>query len=255
MNASNLFIPSRGRAGVGPLLAQLKSCNTWANVVVEPQELSAYQAEYGQCFDYIVLPEGGRGITYVRNFIKQLTEQRGLAYYWQLDDDISAIYERTGQKLQRIGFIALGHAAKLFQSEGIALGALEYRQFAWSATKQFILNSFCDVCVYVDNTLTNGMRYDSSVEGKEDRDFAMQVIKSGMKTARLTDYAFSAPPNGSNAGGLKDIFYDAGREQACAEAMVAKWGANICNLYTKPNGRRDVKINWNNIASKQIFLF
>jgi hypothetical protein len=255
MNASNIFIPSRGRAGISALLSHLKSSQVLVNLVVEPQELSLYQDEYADCFNYLTLPKGGQGITYVRNYIKELSERLGMCYYWQLDDDISALYQRTGQKLQRVGHEALACAAEVFKKEGIALGALEYRQYAWSANKSLILNSFCDVCVYVDNGLTNGMRYDPRVEGKEDRDFAMQVIQRGLKTARLTDYAFSAPPNGSNAGGLKDIFYDAGREQQCAEAMVKKWGANICNLHTKLNGRVDVKINWANISSKQIFLF
>ena len=88
---------------------------------------------------------------------------------------------------------ALKQAQEQFISNGIALGSLEYRQFAWSANKDMVLNSFCDSCVFVDNTKLFGLRYREYLEGKEDRDFAMQVIKLGQKTGRTTLFAFSAP--------------------------------------------------------------
>ena len=44
------------------------------------------------------------------------------------------------------------------------------------------------------------MRY--TIGTKEDRDFCIQAISNGLKTGRLTTYAFSAPQNGSNKGGL-----------------------------------------------------
>ena len=118
-----------------------------------------------------------------------------------------------------------------------------------------VLNSFCDSCVFVDNTKLNGLRYREYLEGKEDRDFAMQVIKLGQKTARSTLYAFNAPTNGSNAGGLKEIFYDLGKEKICVERMIETWGENICVPIIKKSGRNDIKIMWNNINSNQITLF
>lgn len=251
----NLYIPSKGRAGSSNLLKMLSNIGSTANLIVEPIEYEDYRSAYGDLFKIIILPDSGQGITYVRNFIKQYSESAGDEHYWQLDDDISYIYSRSGTKLERCGLEALNISASAFKDNGVWIGALEYRQFAWSATKQFIINSFCDVAVYVDNMLTAGMRYDANVEGKEDRDFAMQAILAGGKTARITEYAFSAPPNGSNQGGLKEIFYDAGKEVICAQAMVNKWGNNICNIITKPNGRQDVKINWDRINTRQASLF
>ena len=107
----------------------------------------------------------------------------------------------------------------------------------------------------VDNTKTFGLRYRPYLEGKEDRDFAMQVIKHGEKTARTTIYAFTAPANGSNAGGLKETFYDLGKEKTCVGRMVEIWGQNICVPITKDNGRNDVKILWNKINDTQIQMF
>jgi hypothetical protein len=250
----NIFIPSKNRVTNSPLLNFAEENKANVTVVVEPQDFHKYHDRFLK-FNYIMLPKDNGGITYVRNYIKQYTEQKGLANYWQLDDDITGLFYRQETKLVRAGFEVLTKAKEQFIKKGIALGALEYRQFAWSATKEIIENSFCDSCVFVDNTKLNNLRYRDYVEGKEDRDFAMQVIKAGHKTGRTTMFAFSAPPNGSNAGGLKETFYDLGKEQICVARMVELWGKNICVPIVKDNGRNDVKIMWNEINSNQMLLF
>ena len=250
----NIFVPSKNRVENASLLKFASENKYNINIVIEPQDEIKYKEKYPD-FNYIVLPFNNKGITYVRNFIKEYSLKIGLSSYWQLDDDISGIFFRTGTKLNRGGFEILKNAEELFIKNKIALGGLEYRQFAWSATKDIIENSFCDSCVWVNNLLIKDLKYREYVEGKEDRDFAMQVIKSGNKTARTTLYAFAAPANGSNAGGLKEIFYDCGKEQDCVERMVELWGNKICVPITKDSGRRDVKINWNEINSNQISLF
>jgi hypothetical protein len=246
----NIFVPSKNR--INNCSTILNAGQFKLNIVVEPQDYEAYKNKF-QEHKIIALPENNKGITYVRNFIKQYTEQNGLQYYWQLDDDITGIYHREDTKLIKSGYSNLLDAKLQFEQNNIALGALEYRQFAWSASKPLVNNSFCDSCVYVNNVLTNGLRYNVYVEGKEDRDFAIQVISKNLKTARTTLYAFSAPPNGSNAGGLKEIFYDIGKESKCADRMVEVWGENICQKIIKDTGRVDVKINWNNINKPSLF--
>jgi hypothetical protein len=254
MEKLNIFIPTKNRLNNAALLKFAAENNQEINVVVEPQDYDAYKIKYPN-FNYLVLPINNGGITYVRNFIKQYTENNSIDYYWQLDDDLTGLFYREGTKLVRTDFNALQEAQLQFKNNNIALGSLEYRQFAWSANKEIILNSFCDSCVFVDNTKLKGLRYREYVEGKEDRDFAMQVIKCNMQTGRTTLFAFSAPANGSNAGGLKEIFYDLGKEKICVNRMVELWGENICVPITKENGRNDIKIMWNNINTNQITLF
>lgn len=261
-----IFIPSKGRAGKSKLIqnicdsyisGQLDPNITRVYVVVENQDYDKYLSCYlSTGLSFIVLPEDNKGISYVRNFIKDFTERNAINYYWQLDDDISGFYERAGTKLIKGSMIlSLAYAHVFFVKNGVALGALEYQQLAWCATKDAVENSFCDVCVWVDNLKTTGLRYRDYVEGKEDRDFAMQVIKSGQKTSRYTLSAFAAPANGSNAGGLKEIFYDLDKEEQCVDRMVELWGSEICQPIVKKNGRRDVKINWKKINSNQASLF
>lgn len=246
----NIYVPSKNRIDNCTTIQNAEGIKL--NIVVEPQEYEAYSSKFPE-HNIIKLPENNKGITYVRNFIKEYTEELGLDYYWQLDDDITSVYYREGTKLFKTTYADLLKAANQFKENKIALGGLEYRQFAWSANKPLVMNSFCDSCVYVDNTLTKGMRYNAYVEGKEDRDFAIQVIKKGLKTARTTLYGFSVPTNGSNEGGLKEIFYDLGKEEICADRMVEVWGENICQKIVKDSGRIDVKINWKNINTLSLF--
>lgn len=250
----NIFIPTKNRVENSPLLKFAEEQKASAIIVVEPQDFHKYHERFPR-FNYMQLPKNDMGITYVRNYIKEYSEKQQMQNYWQLDDDISGLFYRDGTKLVRSGFEVLSKAKEQFLKNGIALGALEYRQFAWSATKEIVENSFCDSCVFVNNEKITDLRYRNYVEGKEDRDFAMQVIKYGHKTGRTTLFAFSSPPNGSNAGGLKEIFYDLGKEEICVSRMVELWGERICVHIVKDNGRNDVKIMWNEINSTQTSLF
>jgi hypothetical protein len=225
-------------------------------IIVEPQEYEQYKNKYND-FNILQLPENNKGLAYARNFIKIKSEEDNVKDYWVLDDDISYFYEREGTKLNRIDFeTCLNNSKNFFKENNIAVGALEYRQYAWSANKRLIENTFCDSAVYIDNTLTKGLRYNQDLKLKVDRDFCIKTIKSGNKTGRDTFYAFSVPPNGSNKGGLKEIAYDVnGIERDMCLKMVELWGDNICQHIVKPDGRNDLKIHWANINTNQTTLF
>lgn len=257
----NIYIPTKGRHDSSKLIEtiynKLNSFDiSFFTIVIEPQDEEKYKNNY-PLLNYLVLPEDNKGISYVRNYIKNYSEMNNQPNYWQLDDDVSNFYHREGTKMVKNDIIlVLASATAQFINNGTALGALEYQQLAWSATKELTSNSYCDVCVFVDNIKTMGLRYRPYVEGKEDRDFAMQVIKSGEKTNRTTIFAFAAPKNGSNKGGLKETFYDIdGREEICADRMIELWGNTICQKITKKDGRIDCKINWKLINSIQPSLF
>lgn len=228
MEHYKIFVPSKGRVKNARFIQACISEGISPVVVVEKEDYLAYVTAYPTA-TVIQLPLSNKGITYVRNFIKTYASNTGLSHYWMIDDDVTYIYKRNGTKLDRLPLIELQDIGHIFtQLNNAGICALEYRQFAWSATKDYVTDSFCDSIVFINTDLTHGIYYDREVEGKEDRDFAMQCIKRGLHTYRSTLYAFNAPPNGSNTGGLKEIFYDInGREAMCAQAMVKKWGEQV----------------------------
>ena len=68
----NIFIPSKNRVENASLLKYAHENNFIVNVVIEPQDEQKYKIKYPN-FNYIILPQNNRGITFVRNFIKQYT--------------------------------------------------------------------------------------------------------------------------------------------------------------------------------------
>lgn len=257
-----IFIPSKGRLENCTFIKFLKENKIPATIVLEVEDSVNYMEKFGRdlvsgCFEFLILPESNKGITYVRNFIKQYTEDNGIQYFWMCDDDLTGLYYREETKMIKSGINVMEAAERQMKMQPqVALMGLEYQQFAWGAgEKHFIYDSFCDSCVMINNRLLFGQRYREYVEGKEDRDFAMQTVKAGHNTMRTTLYAFAAPKNGSNKGGLKEIFYDLGREETCANRMVEMWGADIVARITKDDGRPDVKIRWDKINSPQLGLF
>lgn len=248
-----IFIPTKGRFNnckTAELLGKIK--NMW--LVVETQELEKYKENY-KGFNFIALPENNKGISYVRNYCLNYAYKMGWDWFWMLDDDINGIFRREGTKLIRDNDAL--YAAENLIDNNTGQISLEYRQFAWSATKDFVKNSYNDVCVCINTKIIidNNIIYRKEVSLKEDRDFTMQIIKAGYDVKRTTLSAFSAPKNGSNEGGLKSVYDTTGNELKASKKMVEIWGENICRLNLKNDGRPDVKIIWKNINSKQTTLF
>lgn len=238
MNLWPVLIPSKGR----PNCPTAKLINGW--IVVEPQDRKAYAELWGE-ERILPLAKDNQGIAYVRNQCLEFGRNSDVSWFWMLDDDIQGAYETVLKRLSpRPLDVALLGAQRII--EGVPLvgqAALEYAQFAWSQTKPFTLNGYCDVAVAINVKATRSLSYRAEFNLKEDRDFTLQILKSGWKTLRTSQISFKAPKNGSNAGGLQEE-YLAGKERIAVDKMVQEWGPQICTSQTKPNGRYDLKINW-----------
>lgn len=237
-----IFIPSKGRpdSSTARLLAEAGLPFT---IVVEPQDKKAYRG-----LPLATLDRNDAGIAFVRNWIK---ERVGDGWYWMLDDDIEKFYETKNGRNHRVTAAdAIRGAESLFAGDDtVAQAALEYQQFAWSATKPIKYGGYCDVAVCIHAGRARMCRYRTEVALKEDRDFTLQLLASGYRTARVCKYSFSAPKNGSNAGGLQAEYSVDGKEAAASRKMCQLW-PGICTPITKNDGRRDVKINWRAMSRK-----
>lgn len=186
-----------------------------------------------------MLPKNNFGLANVRNWILNRAEHP----FWMIDDDITGWSEVINQRLWHCP----GEEALLAAQQAISFApdwgllGLEYGQFAWAAKKEFNKNSYCEV-VWAFNNIGNA-QFDTAIPAKEDRDFCLQVLRQGKNTYRYTQFAFNCPENGSNAGGLADV-YASGKERLACEILEKKWGKEICEIYTKKNGRKDIKWRW-----------
>lgn len=232
-----IFVATKGRAA---------ACNTLhllgdhVFVVVEPQEEEIYRKAFPR-HTFLVLPENDRGVTYARNFILNHAREYH-DWFWMLDDDIKQAYFVVDKKNVKAPFGEVLRKAEevLCSIRGLAVGALEYQQYSWSAKRPVAMNSYCDVAVLVNIERTTHLQYRDGC--KEDRDFVLQALSTGYKSARSTHTSFAVPKNGSNKGGLHDA-YEAGLEKHWSKKMIEMW-PGVCVSKIKKDGRPDVKINW-----------
>lgn len=239
-----VFVASRGRPE-GKTFKLLNQSQIFYYVFVEPQEAQEYQAFHG-ADKVLVLPLAGQGIGYVRQLILKFAREMGHEWYWMMDDDINGFFKTVSRKTERITAIEAMMAAQdhLQKLPTVAQAALEYQQFAWSATKPLRWNSYCDVCVAINTNRTKGINYRPELRLKEDRDFTLQIVaNSGYQTVRLSFYSFDVPKNGTNKGGCQDDYKTNGKELEHSKKMVEMW-PGVCSLNIKKDGRPDVKINW-----------
>lgn len=239
-----IFIPSKDRAGKSNTLKILAEENIPHTVVIEPHESKNY-AEHHPKAQQLVLPLSQQGLPYSRGYIIDNARKLGLDWIWMLDDDIMNFDKRIpGNRVAKTtGREALeALEQEVLKSSSIGQAGLEYSQFAWSEDSgKFHFNSYCDVCVLINIKLTKGINY-RKIPLKEDRDFTLQVLASGLNTVRLATYSFKSPRNGSNEGGLYDL-YKSGKETEGVKMMCELW-KDVCTPVVKTNGRNDVKINW-----------
>lgn len=233
----HVYVPSKGRPSC-PTAVLLEESGVAFSVVVEPSEAGAY----GKRWPCVTIPECNKGIAYVRNWILSSHPE---GWYWMLDDDITAFYKTVASRNKRVtAKEALeGSGGYFLGDDSVGQAAMEYQQFAWSSTKAVKHNGYCDVAVCINKDRVRMLKYRPEVNLKEDRDFTLQVLASGMRTARVCAYSFAAPKNGTNTGGLHDEYAARGREEAASNKMCMLW-PGICSPVTKRDGRKDVKINW-----------
>lgn len=251
-----ILIPSKDRAKKNYLLEQLQKNNLEFYYFIEPQEIKKY-TDVISIKNIINIKENDMGIAYVRNFILKYAQKNKIKRYWTLDDDLNNFYHREEKKMIKNDISVLSKVEKQFANKNYGIYALEYQQFAWSASKDRVENSYMDCCVCIDSEKAEKKQiiYDNSVSLKEDRDFGMQFVKQGYNNARSTLFAFSCPKNGSNKGGLSKVYAEGNEEEKMVEKMIDKWGVDICKKIIKKDGRVDVKIFWKKINNKQETLF
>lgn len=225
---------------------------------VEPQDASVYRQhfDWDDLVNVTVIPDDDRGLPYVRQVVLDDMVYRYRAapargpWFWLLDDDIDNFFVTRDKKTHKVSVReALAGAQEVFANiPDVAQAGLEYQQFAWSATKPAVFNSYCDVAVCINVERSGLATFRPETDLKCDRDFTLQLISQGYRVAKVQQYSFSAPKNGSNAGGLKEAYAVDGREAASSAAMVRLW-PGVCQYKPKPDGRPDVKINWRAMQS------
>lgn len=233
-----LFIPSKNRLDKPKTYNILKDLGLNPILVIEPQE--ELQAK-NLGFNYLLLDDNDRGITYARNFILNYCRNNNIEYAVMMDDDI-LFFKRVDAILHK-GIkdnTAFLDALKYFYKVKNC-GTMQYSQFGWCQKKEVVYNKSLEVVHFLYIPQLKNINYTENTV--EDKDFALQLIFAGYKPFMLNWLCFQVPSIGTNKGGLFDL-YNSGKTAIWAQNFINKWGPDITKVFREKNGRINVKINW-----------
>lgn len=236
-----IFIPTKNRVGKQKTYEILKSLNLEPILVIEPQEENSYKGK----FNYILLPDNDRGISFSRNYIIDYSRQKGYNYIIQIDDDLNGFYRKEGKKLIKDNSVFIKALERFIEYKGYC--GLEYQQFAWCQDCDESFNRSVEVCLMMYLPyIPEDVKFDP--KSKEDKDFAIQLLMHGKETMKMNNISLSVPTVGSNEGGLHD-WYSSKKDADASYYMLEKWGNEIITIKDKKD-RIDAMVNWKGVINK-----
>lgn len=255
-----IFIPSKGRAETSATLKKFRSSDALLEetfVVVEPQEVEAYQKNFPE-FVYRVLPKSNQGGHYVRQFIIECARKEGLDWIWMSDDDMSHFGKYSiDEKPKRVPISVedvFREATEVLQAyPNLGQGCLDFPTISYFRCReggQPKINQLVNtVCLFNIKELTErGINYRPHLRMEEDVDFAIQTVATGLTTVRLANYYFSTPPVGSNEGGYFDDYRTTIKSE-CQEWVRNHWGVDNFRWRKGKDGKINLKPIWQALSN------
>lgn len=172
-----IYVLSKGRAGSAKTMDNFESVGLNPTIFVEAEEEQAYRNHYK---NVVVIPESGRGVTYVRNYIKQYSIEQGDSWHWQVDDNIQDFRIRLdGKNVKNCPRNNLAMAEYITdQYENIGIAGLTHTAFAFAKKNHVSINKQTYSCVLVNN----GIPIKWTPDLPEDTDYSLQVLTRGLCT-------------------------------------------------------------------------
>ena len=244
-----VFIPSKGRADRLMTARMFAGAGVPFKVVVEPNEVSAYEKEWGD--HLLVLPENNRGLVYSRNWIKRYSTDQGHDRHWQFDDDIRKMMRlHRGLKVpcdSRTALIVAEDFCDRYENVAIAsfntdafVPLTGMRARSWDP---FFLNSRCYTVFLVSNKIPNYWRG----RYNEDTDMSLQVLADGMCTILFNAFLICTPMTMTAPGG--QMVSAAGSYQGDGRLKMARdlercWPGVVTTKRKFRRAQHDVKDAW-----------
>jgi hypothetical protein len=178
-------------------------------LVVEPQEVEAYQAVAPATAAVLVLPFSnlGQGSIPARNWVWEDSRARGALRHWILDDNIQNCYRLHENRKHAVLDGAFFRAMEDFTDryENLALAGPQYEFFAprKSAHPAVHFNTRVYSCILIQNSLPFRWRG----RYNEDTDLSLRVLKAGLCTALFNAFLAKKVRTMVMRGGNTDSLY------------------------------------------------
>lgn len=172
-----VFIPTKARPTACLTANLLISLGVKPTLVIEPQDQSTYEDQYGQTVAYLTLQHNDRGLSFARNSIKEFCQREGIQFHWQMDDDVKTFNERVNGKNPKVIDLRMFDEieADVDAHTNIAIAGLRDVVFAWTQ-KTFKAFNKLNSSVFICMSDTE-IRWEDHIV--EDVDYSLQTLKAG----------------------------------------------------------------------------
>lgn len=217
-----IFIPTKGRADRCLTAHFLMKDQVPFQLVVEPQEVEAYAARFGED-RVLVLPFSNQGsVIPARNWIKDHSAAAGHMRHWQLDDNMRMVYRWFRGKLIpcRAGVAFRVTEDFVDRYTNVAIAGLNYEMFA---TQGKVPPFYLNVHVYSCSLILNSLPHRWRGRFNEDTDLCLQVLSDHWCTILMNAFVADKVPTMTIKGGNTDeIYQDDGRAHM-ARSLERMW--------------------------------
>ena len=209
MDVFSIYVPSKGRPDC-ITANQLKKYKINFNIVIEPQDYNNYKNNWS---NLLVLGKNDQGISYARQSIINYAKMNKQKWIWMIDDDITEWWYRKDNQgciKADISFLKDIENNILKHPDKNRIGQFGLYHCVWACKKNcnipFISQNVGLVQVVGFNLDNINIEYDQSLDGMEDQDFTLRLLKNGIITLRYNCFSFKTFGKGSNKGGLYHFY-------------------------------------------------
>lgn len=217
-----IYIPTKGRADTGLTSKALARMGVHHRLVVERQEIEAYEAaglpgelleldpayqrDYDTCDDLGDTKSKGPGPA--RNFIWEHAIAEGHEWHWVMDDNIQTFYRFHQNGIVKCETPAFWESMEAFvlRYENIGMAGPNYEMFVPRRTSvpPFVMNTR----IYSCNLIRNDLRFRWRGRYNEDTILSLDLLKAGWCTVQFNAFLQKKIRTQMIGGGNTDEFYD-----------------------------------------------
>jgi len=179
----SIYIISKGRAERCLTARELTKMNVHFKIVVEPQEREVYGKVWG--FENLIITPFsnlGQGSIPVRNFVWELSINKGEERHWLMDDNIEGFHRLNRNMKPKVTDGTIFKCCEDYTDRysNVAMSGLNYYSFCKTTDKvpPYYLNTRIYSCSLINNSMPHRWRG----RFNEDTDICLRMLKDGYCT-------------------------------------------------------------------------
>jgi len=232
-----------------PHLPLLKWCAD-PLLLVEPQEYELYKSLQPH-LRYKVLPESGKGFTYMMNQMLKTANDMGLEYFVFTDDDVLGIKGRNNinenfKTLKPEGAKErINQLVELAKKNDIAQLAVSFSGQSWGAKKTWD-EPAGSWGVYISSVkaLRAVGGFDERLWLFSDWEMSARLIQAGYRVLRNNLLTFEHKMRGMG-GGADWLYQNKAKVQEACQIIQTRYGENAVRIkWVEKYGQHEIRFNW-----------